>query len=57
LKHFIESKTKNLNEILVVKGKLEMLKNTYTAQDKYWKIKGNIKKMKKGNEEDQMLTY
>jgi hypothetical protein len=29
LKHFIDSKTKHLNEILVVKGKLEMLKNCY----------------------------
>jgi hypothetical protein len=27
LKHFIEAKTKHLNDIILVKGKLEMLKN------------------------------
>lgn len=30
LKSMIESKTKNLQEIILVKGKLEMLKNTYS---------------------------
>jgi len=33
LKHFIEAKSKHLNDILVVKGKLEMLKNCYQVQD------------------------
>ena len=30
IKQYIESKTKHLNEIVLVKGKLEMLKTTYT---------------------------
>ena len=60
LKHFIEAKSKHLSEILVVKGKLEMLKNCYQVQDasqKYWKIKSNIKKLKDGDDEDEALIY
>lgn len=55
LKHFIEAKTKHLNSILSVKGKLEMLKNCYTMQDatqKYWKIKSNLKK---GKDEEALI--
>ena len=53
IKQYIESKTKHLNDIILVKGKLEMLKTTYTIQDpcqKYQKIKNNIKKMKNEDE-------
>jgi hypothetical protein len=60
LKHFIEAKTKHINEILIVKGKLEMLKNCYQVQDasqKYWKIKSNIKKIKGEDDEDEALVY
>jgi hypothetical protein len=60
LKHFIEAKTKHINEILIVKGKLEMLKNCYQVQDasqKYWKIKSNIKKIKGDDDEDEALIY
>jgi hypothetical protein len=67
LKHFIEAKTKHLNDIILVQGKLEMLKNCQQSQgttQKYWKIKSNIKKMKEESgdnnddmEEDQVLVY
>ena len=33
LKNYIEAKTKHLNTILTVKGKLEMLKNTFDMQN------------------------
>mmetsp|Transcript_952 Transcript_952/g.1685 ORF Transcript_952/g.1685 Transcript_952/m.1685 type:complete len:531 (+) Transcript_952:472-2064(+) len=49
LKNFIEEKNRNLQQLLLVKGKLEMLKNTYQVQDvsqKYWKIKSNLKKQR-----------
>jgi hypothetical protein len=49
ISQFIDAKTKNMNELMLVKGKLEMLKNTYQVQDpsqKYKKIKQNIKSLK-----------
>lgn len=60
LKHFIEAKTKHINELMIVKGKLEMLKNCYQVQDasqKYWKIKSNIKKLKGEDGEEEALIY
>ena len=47
LKQFINQKTKHLNDVLVVSGKLEMLKQCTVQSsptDKYKKIKSNLKK-------------
>ena len=52
LKFFIGQKTQNLKDLILVKGKLEMLKNLKNIQntsletDKYQKIRANIKKQK-----------
>jgi hypothetical protein len=57
LKHFIEAKTKHLNDIILVQGKLEMLKNCQQSQgvtQKYWKIKSNIKKMREESGAQEM---
>jgi hypothetical protein len=58
LKKLIEEKQKNLGQILQVKGKLEMVKNTFQMQElsqKYWKIKRNISKAKE--ETQKTLVY
>lgn len=60
IKQYIESKTKHLNEIVLVKGKLEMLKTTYTIQDpcqKFQKIKNNLKKAQNADEDAGVLVY
>ena len=60
LKQFINQKTKHLNDVLVVSGKLEMLKQCTVQSsptDKYKKIKSNLKKQKKDDEEEQILVY
>ena len=56
LKQVITVKTQCLTELIQVKGKLEMLKATYSMQDpsqKYLKIKNNIKKI--GKDENTLI--
>ena len=60
LKQFINQKTKHLNDVLVVSGKLEMLKQCTVQSsptDKYKKIKSNLKKQRKEEDEEQILVY
>jgi hypothetical protein len=58
LKQVIKVKTDCLNELITVKGKLDMLKTTFQMQDptqKYAKIKQNLQKLK--GEDENVLVY
>lgn len=59
LKQVIKVKTECLNEMISIKGKIEMLKTTFQMQDpcqKYQKIKNNLKKLNENGEGD-VITY